>query len=196
MQATPAIDMRENRPPISRQLPPSCTRASAETKAGMPPIQIAAPSWCMKLTASRGAWYSRRAAACVVRVAAPSSTRPAPSRTMRDARSPQAESVNKITPAQPILTRLATTKVAPATSAGDKPTVSTRTAPPSATVSASHTMSAAALQAAIRTVSRRIAAPAAPSIHALGRARNTRKMTPPSVIDCATMVSPWMTMLR
>ena len=44
MQATPAIDMLENRAPTARQAIPSCTRASAETKAGMPPIQIAAPS--------------------------------------------------------------------------------------------------------------------------------------------------------
>ena len=44
MQATPAIDMREKRAPISRHEAPSRTRASASRKHGMPPIQMAAPS--------------------------------------------------------------------------------------------------------------------------------------------------------
>ena len=44
MQPTPSIDRRENRAPMRRQPAPSCTSASAIRKAGMPPIQIAAPS--------------------------------------------------------------------------------------------------------------------------------------------------------
>ena len=44
MQATPAIDIRENRAPTASQPVRSCTVPKAETKAGMPPIQIAAPS--------------------------------------------------------------------------------------------------------------------------------------------------------
>ena len=73
MQATPAIDMREKRAPTSRHAAPSCTRASASRKHGMPPIQIAAPNWCRPSTTSSGARSSSRAAACVVSVAAASS---------------------------------------------------------------------------------------------------------------------------
>ena len=63
MQATPAMDMRENRAPTRRQDAPSFTRASAIRKAGMPPTQIAAPNWCSASTASSGRLLSMRAAA-------------------------------------------------------------------------------------------------------------------------------------
>ena len=54
MQATPAIDMRENRAPIMRQDCAFWTRLSASRKQGMPPIQIAAPNWCRNPTSSSG----------------------------------------------------------------------------------------------------------------------------------------------
>ena len=54
MQATPAIDMRENRAPIMRQDCAFWTRLSASRKQGMPPIQIAAPNWCRNSTSSSG----------------------------------------------------------------------------------------------------------------------------------------------
>ena len=75
MQATPAIDMRENRAPTSRQAGAVCDAASASRKQGMPPIQIAAPNWCRHSTTSSGARLSSRAAAWVVSVAAASSIR-------------------------------------------------------------------------------------------------------------------------
>jgi hypothetical protein len=52
MQATPAMDMREKRPPSRRNASVSRRRPSAMTKHGMPPIQMAAPSWCSPSTAS------------------------------------------------------------------------------------------------------------------------------------------------
>ena len=63
MNATPAIDMRENRVATRRQDAGSFTRPSTITKPGMPPTQIAAPSWCSASTASSGRRYSIRAAA-------------------------------------------------------------------------------------------------------------------------------------
>ena len=62
--------------PMRRQAAPSCTRASAMTKQGMPPIQIAAPNWCSASTASSRLLSASRASACVVNVAATSSTSP------------------------------------------------------------------------------------------------------------------------
>ncbi len=44
MLATPIIDMREKRAPTKRQPSASCSVASASTKQGMAPIQIAAPN--------------------------------------------------------------------------------------------------------------------------------------------------------
>jgi hypothetical protein len=79
IHATPAIDMRENRAPTRRHAEPSLTRASAMMKHGMPPIQIAAPSWCNASTPSSGRLYSMRAAAWVDSVAAASSTAPSAS---------------------------------------------------------------------------------------------------------------------
>ncbi len=66
MQATPAIDMREKRAPTSRKAVPSRTRARTSRKHGIPPIQIAAPSWCRPSTSRRPPRWSRRAAAWVV----------------------------------------------------------------------------------------------------------------------------------
>ena len=89
MQATPAMDMRENRPPTRRSAPPSRNRASAMTKHGMPPIQMAAPSWCSASTPSSSALSDSRAAACVVSVAAASSTPPGAQQPARRGAAPQ-----------------------------------------------------------------------------------------------------------
>ncbi len=195
MQTTPSIEMRENRSPISRQQAPSCTRASAETKQGMPPIQIAAPNWCSPSTASSNGRSVSRAAAWVVSVAAASSTRPAASSSDAGARRPASSSASNTT-AAPIFTSPATAKLAPSTLASGRSSVPISTAHSSPTVATSQTISATAPQAAMRMVSRRIAAPAGPTSQALGRARNTRKKTPPSAIDWAVMVRPWMMIER
>ena len=54
MQATPAIDMRENRAPIILHDCAFSTRLIATRKHGMPPIQIAAPNWCRNPTSRSG----------------------------------------------------------------------------------------------------------------------------------------------
>ena len=78
MQATPAIDMRENRAPTRRHARPSFTRLSASMKQGSPPTQMAAPSWCNASTPSKAVLSCMRAAAWVDKVAAASSTAPSP----------------------------------------------------------------------------------------------------------------------
>ena len=66
--------------PLAHQSPRCAlwTRARAIRKHGMPPIQMAAPNWCRKLTSNSGVRCPSRAAACVVSVAAASSMTQAP----------------------------------------------------------------------------------------------------------------------
>ncbi len=196
MQATPSMDMREKRAPTIRQSDAVPIRASAEIKAGMPPIQMAAPSWCRKLTPSRMARSPSRAAAWVVSVAATSTTAAAASNSGAWARGPARNSATTSTRAAAIFTRPASAKLAPMALCTGRSMVPTRTETSSAMVAASQATRRTALQAAMRAASRRIAGPAAASAPCCGRARKIRKKTDPKAIDWARMVRPWMMMLR
>ncbi len=172
MQPTPTIDMREKRAPTARQPMPSLMCERASTNAGMPPIQIAAPSWCSASTASSGARSESRAIACVVRVAAASTTSPAVSSTRVGARGPLPSNTTASTSAAPILTRLACANSAPSTCPHVRSTVETSTEPCISKVSASPPISARAEKPATRAVPRMIAGPAGRSAN--GRAAKMR----------------------
>ncbi len=183
MHATPAIDMRENRAPTSRSAPPSFRRASAITKHGMPPIQMAAPNWCSASTPSSSALSDSRAAACVVSVAAASSTAPAPS--SQGAAAPR-HSSSASTQAATALMIPATAKLALSTLPTGRSTVVTSTAVCSATFTASTPTSATALQAAMAAVR----PTTGPSWAANGRTSSTRNSMPPSAMDWLTITRP------
>ncbi len=196
MQTTPTIDMRENRDPTSRSPIPSRTPARASRKHGMPPIQIAAPSWCSPSTASNAPRLSRRAAAWVVKVAAASSIRPSASSGGTGARSRQPSSTKAMAAAAAVLTRPATANSAVNTWRSGSSMVSASTAACNATVATSDTSRATAAYPATRAVPVTIRGPARPSFGAKGWARNARNSTPPNAMDCDRIVSPCTTIDR
>jgi len=136
---------------------------------------------------------SRRAAAWVVMVAAISSMRLAARRSGREAVVPRLNSEMAITAPAAILTMPAMAELAPRASSRLRSTVAVSTAACRAMVSPSQTISPTADHAAMRAVS---AATRGPMAVAKGRARTKRNSTPPSAIDCAMMVSPWMMIER
>ena len=95
-----------------------------------------------------------------------------------------------------IFTNPAVKKLAPATCATVRSTVSTSTAVCIASDIPSHRISATALQAAIRAVPAWMDPPAMPRLAPSGRARKTRNNSPPSIADWAVMVRPCSTMDR
>ncbi len=188
MQATPTMDMRENRAPMRCQARASFTRLSAIRKHGMPPIQIAAPNWCSASTASSSKLSDIRAAAWVLSVAAASSTTPSASSTEAGT----ARRLSRHTASRRAATHLtmpASAKAACSTLPSGRSTVSTSTAACSAIVSASPTTRQTALHPAMTAVRRSSPAPPGRS-PTNGRARNTRNSTPPSAIDWLRMTRP------
>ena len=193
---TPAMDRRENRAPTMRNAVGSRTRESAAVKAGMPPIQTAAPSWCSALTASSGSRSSNRAAAWVVAVAAARMSKASATSGAAGASRPRSRSSAASSAAAAMRTRPASDESAPSVAIAGRCSVPARIAVCIARMTASVTASPAAPQIAARTVARSMGRPARPRRGASGRARSSRKITPPSATDWATIVTPCSTTLR
>ena len=196
MQPTPAILIRLNRAPTRRKAAPSCNRPNAMTKHGMPPTQMAAPSMCTALAASRRPDWSSRAAAWVVAVAAARMTATSASNNAAAGLASSAglgagadSSSPASTKAAAIFTSPATANPAPTTPESGMSNVSINTAACIATVNASQAANAMALHPAMKAVRRTNPAPSG-RVEAKGRARKIRKITPPRAMDCATMTSP------